>query len=142
MYEYSKSVVALLLLMCLARAGIAGFCYLAPQTALAIYGLEADPGTAIEYLGRVWGIRDVVLAVLVATAKRTYLKTLIWACIAIEISDAYAAFQGYSDGYFNANHLIGQFLTIGVALIPESIALFLIRLQDGYRVAAEAESVR
>ncbi len=142
MYEHSKSVVVLLLLMCLARAGIAGFCYLAPQTALAIYGLEADPGTAIEYLGRVWGIRDVVLAVLVATAKRSYLQTLIWACIAIDISDACAAFQGYADGYFNGNHLVGQFLTVGVALVPEAIALFLIRLQDGRRVAAEAGPIR
>lgn len=130
MYGYSRSVVVLLLLMCMARAGIAGFGYLAPQTALALYGLDAEPGTAIEYLARVWGVRDVILALLVATADRSYLKTLIWACIAIEFSDIFAACKGYVDGYFTYDHLVGQLLTVGVALVPESLALGLICLQD------------
>ncbi len=129
MYGYSRAVVVLLLLMCVARAGIAGFGYLAPQTALEMYGLPGEAGP-IEYLARVWGIRDVVLAVLVATAGRSYLKPLILACIVIELSDALSAWLGYADGYFTYEHLIGQLLTVGVALVPESIAIVLIRGED------------
>jgi len=55
---------------------------------------------------------------------------LILACIVIELSDALSAWLGYADGYFTYEHLIGQLLTVGVALVPESIAIVLIRGED------------
>ena len=90
------------------------------------------------YLVRVWGGRDVVIAVLVAAAGRAYLKPLLIACIAIECSDFLAASLAHSAGIFSTDQLLAQYATVLAAFVPETIALALIIRADGRRFTAAA----
>jgi len=138
MYAYGKLVMALLLAMCLARGGLAAWFYLFPAAAFDAFSTPQEPNSIANYLVRVWGGRDVVIALLVATAGRAYLKPLLMACMAIECSDFLAASLAHSAGIFSTDQLLGQYATVLAAFVPETIALALIVRADTRRSAAVA----
>jgi hypothetical protein len=138
MYGYGKLVVALVLAMCLVRGGLAGWFYLFPAAAFEAFGTPQAADSVANYLVRVWGGRDVVIAVLVATASRSYLKPLLVACVAIDSSDFLAATLAHSAGIFSTDQLLAQYATVLAALVPETIALALIIRADSRRLAAAA----
>ena len=138
MYGYGRLVVALVLTMCLVRGGLAGWFYLFPAEAFDAFGTPQAADSIATYLVRVWGGRDVVIAVLVAAAGRAYLKPLLIACIAIECSDFLAASLAHSAGIFSTDQLLAQYATVLAAFVPETIALALIIRADGRRLAAAA----
>jgi hypothetical protein len=136
MFGYGRVVGALLAVMCLARFLIAAASYFFPETTLALYDLPAAGKTPLVYFIQVWAVRDMVLAVLVAFAARDHLLPLVSACIVIEVSDAVSALRGYHLGIFQSDDLMAQLVTVGVAFIPEFIAVCLILRQRHLAVTA------
>lgn len=80
----------------------------------------------MPYVIRVWAIRDIVLALLVAFANQNTVKTLLLACIAIDFTDILSAHLSGAAGLFNPADTFSLKLTAIAALIPEIMALALI----------------
>jgi hypothetical protein len=80
----------------------------------------------MPYTIRVWAIRDMVLAILVALSNQATIKVLLFACIAIDLTDIWSAHLSGLEGLFSATDTWSLKLTAIAALLPESIALTLI----------------
>lgn len=130
MFSYGRLAGALILTMCLVRGGLAAWCYLSPTAAFDGFGMTQEPTSVANYLVRVWAGRDVVIALLVLTARAVYLKRLLIGCIAIECSDFAAATLAHTSGIFTMDQLMAQYATIIAAFVPEAIALALIFRAD------------
>jgi hypothetical protein len=130
MFTYSRTIIALLLFMILARGGLGAFSYIAPEAAFSAFQLNHDPSSPIVYFVRLWAGRDVVLAILVLVTAKEHLKTLIKAYICIELLDILGAYLGMQAGFFSLDDFLVQVVTVLAALIPESIALYLIKRAD------------
>jgi hypothetical protein len=112
--------------MCLWRFALAVYGYVEPV--LLMEQLAAPQATNIQmpYIIRVWAIRDIVIAVLVAISGKNTIKTLLAACIAIDLTDMVSAQLSNASGLFNAADTLSLQVTVIGALIPEIIALILI----------------
>ena len=82
----------------------------------------------MPYIIRVWAIRDIVLAVIVALANRGNVKTLLLACIIIDITDTISAQLSGAAGLFGASETWSLKLTAIAALVPELIALVILAI--------------
>lgn len=112
-------------LMCLVRFSLSAVGYAEPLWLLEQMNMtiNSDAQLSFSYLVRVWAIRDIVIAVVVASASRSVIKTLLLACVVIDTTDMLSA---YLSGFAG---LSDTFLAAIAALIPEVIALALLYRQ-------------
>jgi hypothetical protein len=120
------AIAVLVGLMCLVRFGLALFGYLAPEALMAQLGAPAADNPQMPYIVRVWAVRDMVLAMLVVTARPAMLRPLLIACIVIDTTDILSAWLAGRDGLFDGPQVLGLMTTAIAALVPESLALWLL----------------
>jgi hypothetical protein len=100
--------------------------YANPAGLMAQLGISIDANFQMPYVIRVWAIRDIVIALLVVLSDRTMIKTLLLACMAIDMTDVLSAYWSGLDGLFDPVETRSLQLTAIAALIPESLALLLL----------------
>ncbi|OYU15185.1 MAG: hypothetical protein CFE37_07285 [Alphaproteobacteria bacterium PA4] len=120
-------IAGLLLVMVLVRFGLAAFGYAVPDALMAALGAPADANPQMPYIVRVWAVRDMVLALLVLLARPATLTPLLIACIAIDATDVLSAVLAGRAGLFDAPDTFGLMTTAIAALVPETLALILLR---------------
>jgi methyl coenzyme M reductase beta subunit len=118
-------VALLIAIMCLVRFGLSAIGYVYPHWLMEQLGAPIAANLQMPYTIRVWAIRDIVLAILVAFSNKNSIQSLLFACIAIDISDVVSAHISGATGLFDATHTLSLKLTAIAALIPESAALAL-----------------
>ncbi len=123
-------VAILIGLMCIVRFSLSAVGYAAPYWLMEQLSIPIDSNVQMPYTIRVWAIRDMVLAMLVASANRSTVKTLLLACVAIDITDIVSAHLSGMEGLFNANETWSLKLTAIAALVPELIALALLKFRN------------
>lgn len=133
MFRYSRSVIFFLSIALAVRAAIGGFAYFFPSEALSAFNVDLGQSGHGLYMLMVFGMRDIMIVVMILLAPRDYVKTLILCCIGIEISDFAAATLIYLDGAFTQEQWLGQLGAVFGALIPETIALALAYREDRAR---------
>jgi hypothetical protein len=122
--------IALLIgLMCLIRFSLSAVGYGDPLWLMEQLSIPIDSNIQMPYIIRVWAIRDIVLAVIVAFANRSTVKTLLLACIAIDTTDIMSAHLSGLAGLFNASETWSFKLTAIAALVPELMALVLLTIR-------------
>jgi hypothetical protein len=119
-------IVLLIGLMCLIRFSMSAVGYIDPLWLMTQLNIPTGFNIQMPYIIRVWAIRDIVLAILVAVADRHTVKALLLACIAIDATDVVSAHLSGVAGLFNAAETRSLQLTAIAALIPETIALALL----------------
>lgn len=122
-------VAFLIGLMCLIRFSLSAIGYAEPQWLMEQLGIPVTSNIQMPYIIRVWAIRDIVLAVLVASAYKSTVKTLLLACVAIDVTDIVSAHLSGTAGLFNAAETWSLKLTAIAALIPELTALVLLTVR-------------
>jgi hypothetical protein len=130
MREQPPLIAVLVGLMCLVRFGLALFAYLAPEALMAELGAPFGTNPQAPYIVRVWAIRDMVLAVLVVTARPAMLRPLLIACIVIDATDILSAWLAGRAGLFDGPDTLGLMTTAIAALVPEVLALWLLAQRD------------
>ncbi|AFY43274.1 hypothetical protein [Nostoc sp. PCC 7107] len=126
--------VALLIgLMCLIRFSLSAVGYADPLWLMKQLSISVDTNIQMPYIIRVWAVRDIVLAVIVAFANRSTVRTLLLACIAIDLTDILSANLSGASGLFNDSETWSLKLTAIAALVPEIIALVLLTVQKIYQ---------
>jgi hypothetical protein len=126
MRSQSWYITLLIGLMCLVRFSMSAVGYLDPQWLMAQLNIPIDSNIQMPYIIRVWAIRDLVLAVIVAIADRITVRPLLLACMVIDSTDIGSAYLGGVAGLFNAAETQTLQFTAIAALIPETIALVLL----------------
>ena len=119
-------IVLLIGLMCLIRFSLAAVGYVDPLWLMTQLNIPIDANIQMPYIIRVWAIRDIVLAIVVAIADRHTVKALLLACIAIDTTDVVSAHLSGVAGLFDAAETRSLQLTAIAAIIPETIALALL----------------
>lgn len=122
-------IAALIGLMGALRFGLAAFGYAAPEMLMDALGAPMAANVQSPYIVRVWAVRDMVLAVLVLSARMPVLRTLLVACIVIDCTDILSAVLAGRDGLFDVAGTYGLMTTAVAALVPEVLALLLIHRQ-------------
>ncbi|MEY2884651.1 MAG: hypothetical protein RL490_2375 [Pseudomonadota bacterium] len=120
-------IAGLILVMVLVRFGLAAFGYAAPEALMAELGAPAAANPQMPYIVRVWAVRDMVLALLVLLARPATLTPLLMACIAIDATEFMSAVLAGRSGLFDAPDTFGLMTTAIAALVPETLALTLLR---------------
>jgi hypothetical protein len=123
-------VAFLIGLMCVIRFGLGAIGYVDPHWLMKQLSIPLNSNVQMPYIIRVWAIRDIVLAVLVAAANRSNLKTLLLACVVIDMTDIVSAHLSGLEGLFNAAETWSLKLTAIAALVPELMALALIAFRN------------
>ena len=131
MREQTRLVFWLLAAMCTIRFVLAICGYLAPESLMASLGAPAGSNPQMPYMVRVWAVRDIALAVLVATSSGKSLRPLLYACIAIDLTDVASAALGRAAQQYDIAHTVGLMSTAIAALVPEGLALALMRRKSG-----------
>ena len=90
---------------------------------MAQLNIPIDSNIQMPYIIRVWAIRDIMLAIIVAIADHRTIKTLLLVCIAIDLTDVVSAYLGGIEGLFSVAQTRSLQLTAIAALVPETIAL-------------------
>lgn len=122
--------IALLIgLMCLIRFSLSAVGYADPLWLMEQLSIPIDSNIQMPYIIRVWAIRDIVLAVIVAFANRSTVQTLLLACVAIDATDIMSAHLSGVAGLFNASETWSLKLTAIAALVPELMALILLTIR-------------
>jgi hypothetical protein len=122
--------VALLIgLMCLIRFSLSAVGYADPLWLMGQLSIPIDSNIQMPYIIRVWAIRDIVLAVIVAFANRSTVQTLLLACVAIDATDIMSAHLSGVAGLFNVSETWSLKLTAIAALVPELMALVLLTIR-------------
>jgi hypothetical protein len=122
--------IALLIgLMCLIRFSLSAIGYFDPSWLMTQFHIPIDSNIQMPYIIRVWAIRDIVLAIIVAIADRRHVISLLLACMAIDATDVLSAQLSGVDGLFNVADTRSLQLTAIAALVLEMIALVLLVFQ-------------
>lgn len=116
-------------LMCIIRFSLSAVGYADPHWLMEQLHISLTSNIQMPYTIRVWAIRDVVLAVLVASANKSTVKTLLLACVAIDVTDIVSAHLSGTAGLFNAAETRSLKLTAIAALVPELTALLLLTVR-------------
>ena len=119
-------IVLLIGLMCLIRFSMSAVGYVDPLWLMTQLNIPIDSNIQMPYIIRVWAIRDIVLAIVVAVADRQTVITLLLACIAIDTTDVVSAHLSGVAGLFNNSETRSLQLAAIAAIIPETIALALL----------------
>ncbi len=119
--------IALLIgLMCLIRFSLSAIGYADPLWLMQQLNIPSDANLQMPYIIRVWAVRDIVLAVLVALADKQSVKPLLLACMAIDTTDILSAHLSSAAGLFSPSETWSLQLTAIAALVPELIAWVLL----------------
>jgi hypothetical protein len=129
MRSQSWYIALLIGLMCLIRFSLSAIGYVYPHWLMEQLGIPVVSNLQMPYIIRVWAIRDIVLAVLVASANRSTVTTLLLACIAIDVTDIVSAHLSGAAGLFNTAETWSLKLTAIAALVPEITALVLLTVR-------------
>lgn len=127
MRQQPRLIFCLLALMCAIRFGLAAYGYALPEPLMASLGAAPEANLQMPYMVRVWAVRDMVLALLVLFSTPASLRPLLYACVAIDGTDVLSALLAGQSGAFDSCHTLGLMSTAFAALIPEVIALLLMR---------------
>lgn len=119
-------VAFLIGLMCIIRFSLSAIGYGDPHWLMEQLSMNVNSNVQMPYVIRVWAIRDIVLAVLVALANKSSIKTLLLACVVIDFTDILSAHLSGAAGLFNASETWSLKLTAIAALVPEITALALL----------------
>lgn len=119
-------VAFLIGLMCIIRFSLSAIGYVDPHWLMEQLSIPINSNLQMPYVIRVWAIRDIVLAVLVASANKSTLKILLLACVAIDFTDILSAHLSGAAGLFNASETWSLKFTAIAALVPEITALALL----------------
>ncbi|NJL64110.1 MAG: hypothetical protein HC903_22600 [Methylacidiphilales bacterium] len=130
MRSQSWYIALLIGLMCLIRFSLSAIGYFYPHWLMEQLGIPVVSNLQMPYIIRVWAIRDIVLAVLVASANRNTVKTLLLACVAIDVTDIVSAHLSGTAGLFNTAETWSLKLTAIAALAPEITALVLLTVRE------------
>lgn len=117
-------------LMCIVRFSLSAVGYADPHWLMEQLGIPIASNIQMPYIIRVWAIRDIVLAVLVACANKSTLNMLLLACIAIDFTDIISAYLSGVAGLFNASETRSLQLTAIAALVPEITAVVLLAVRQ------------
>jgi hypothetical protein len=128
MRDQSWYIALLIGLMCLVRFSLSAIGYADPLWLMQQLNISIDSNIQMPYIIRVWAIRDIVLAVIVALANRGSVKTLLLACVAIDTTDIISAHLSGTARLFSASETWSLKLTAIAALVPELIALVLLAI--------------
>ncbi|MBD2345133.1 hypothetical protein [Anabaena subtropica] len=123
-------VAVLIGVMCIIRFSLSAIAYADPQWLMTQLDIPLTSNIQMPYIIRVWAIRDVVLALLVAFANKNSVKVLLLACVAIDMTDILSAHLSSVAGLFNETQTWSLKLTAIAALIPELAALALLVFQN------------
>ena len=85
--------------ICGLRIAVGLLAWIAPNLAAKLFGLDPAHNPQAPYLGRLFGIRDVVLGVGTMVAQGDDRKSWLMAGLACDTADAAAAGLGYRNGY-------------------------------------------
>ncbi|MEO1373743.1 MAG: hypothetical protein AAFW70_05340 [Cyanobacteria bacterium J06635_10] len=129
MRNQSWYVAFLIGLMCIIRFSLSAVGYVSPHWLMEQLSIPMDSNFQMPYIIRVWAIRDIVLAVVVASANKSTVKTLLLACVAIDFTDVLSAHLSGVAGLFNPAETLSLKLTAIAALVPEIMALVLLTLR-------------
>lgn len=113
--------------MCLVRGCLSAAAYLAPTFVMAQLGALPGLNPQMPYVVRVWAVRDLVLTALVLRLRGAPRTALLVACVAVDCTDVVSALLAWTSGAFSADQSIGLALTAFAALVPEALALVLLR---------------
>jgi hypothetical protein len=116
-------IILLIGLMCLIRFSMSAVGYVDPRWLMTQLNIPIDANIQMPYVIRVWAIRDIVLAIVVAIADRQTVRALLLACITIDTTDVVSAHLSGVAGLFSAAETRSLQLAAIAALIPETIAL-------------------
>lgn len=116
-------------LMCIIRFSLSAVGYADPYWLMEQLNIPINSNLQMPYIIRVWAIRDIVLAVLVASANKSTVKTLLLACVAIDCTDILSAHLSGMAGLFNTTETWSLKLTAIAALVPEIAALILLTVR-------------
>lgn len=119
-------IAILIGLMCILRFSLSAVGYADPHWLMEQLNIPINYNLQMPYVIRVWAIRDIIIAVLVACANQNTIKTLLLACIAIDFTDILSAHLSGLAGLFNTSETWSLKLTAIVALVPEIAALALL----------------
>jgi hypothetical protein len=122
-------IAVLIGLMCLIRFSLSAFGYVDPAWLMTQFHIPIDANIQMPYMIRVWAIRDIVLAIVVAIADRHNVSALLLACMAIDATDVLSAQLSGVAGLFNLADTRSLQLTAIIALVLETIALTLLVFQ-------------
>ena len=115
-------VAFLIGLMCILRFGLSAVGYANPHWLMEQLNIPINSNLQMPYFMRVWAIRDIIIAILVAFANQNTIKTLLLACVAIDLTDVLSAHLSGMEGLFNTSKTWSMKLTAIAALIPEITA--------------------
>ena len=138
MREETRLVFWLLAAMCGIQFALAVFGYAAPEALMNSLGAPVEANPQMPYIVRVWVVRDVALVLLVVLSASQSLRPLLYACVAIDVTDVVSALLSGSAGQLDQSQTLGLISTAIAALIPECIALAL--LARGKRLVAAGGS--
>jgi hypothetical protein len=93
-----------------------------------LLGLDPVPGAEeVPFLIRIYAIRDVALAVLLASATASYVIPLLIGCLATDAGDLFSGILAGTSGASSPGEIVA-FSALCVSFIAfEAIALYLIR---------------
>lgn len=132
-------IACLIGLMCVIRFSLSAIGYLDPPWLMSQLGISIETNLQMPYIIRVWAIRDIILALLVATANKNIVRTLLLACIAIDIFDTVSAQLSNASGLFSTSETWSLQLTAIIALVPELIAVILLNILQPQEQAQEQQ---
>jgi hypothetical protein len=100
------------------RIAIGAVAWLAPNFGARLFGLDVKGNPQAPYLGRLFGIRDVVLGIGALGAQGGARQRWLQAGLACDAADAAAAGLGHRDGYLPAATagLVGAPAIAGIGL--------------------------
>lgn len=113
--------------MCLVRGGLAAAAYLAPTVVMEHLGAAPELNPQMPYVVRVWAVRDLVLTALVLRLRGAPRTALLLACVAVDCTDVLSALLAWRSAAHSADQTVGLTLTALAALVPEAVALALLR---------------
>ncbi len=121
--------------MCFLRIGLGMTGYLFPEFLIKEFGADPELNSKMSYIIRVWAIRDIVIGVLVIFSKPRYIIALLIDCFCIDSFDILSAILNHLSTNTSLSDTAGLIFTAVVALIPESLAIFLINKNKTYNKA-------
>ena len=130
----------LIIVMCTVRLGIALIAWINPEFIMLEFGFPKDTNTQAVYLGHIWASRDIVLSILVLyflIKDKKVLINIVVACIAIDFFDIISAHLGFVEGIFNQKDSWNLQLTAIFALVPETIAIIILRFTESVPILTQ-----
>lgn len=125
MRDQPLPITILIGIMCAYRLVFSALGYAEPMWLMEYFGCPVATNLQMPYMIRGWAIRDILLSVLVISSRGSIVKTLLWACIAVDATDVLSALLSGAAGFFNTANTWSLTFSAVAALVPEIAALAL-----------------